>query len=133
MNTSNKISKILGRGSLLVLFATAALSSAHARPDPDYWRRTQQNRWNQNVTQTSVPAPASKECATARTEAVTDLRPAMPNGKGALKRVAAGSRQVCDSCATTTVMKPSLRNGKGPLRPVQITSTHICDASCKKA
>ncbi|EIP96615.1 hypothetical protein OpiT1DRAFT_01036 [Opitutaceae bacterium TAV1] len=132
MNTSNKVSKFPGRSLLLALFVTVALSGANAGPGPDYWRRTEQGGATRYASQTNAPASADKVCATARTETLTELRPTLPNGKGALQRVTVGSRQVCESCATTTVMRPGLPNGKGALRSVKVATTHTCDASCDK-
>ena len=133
MKTPNVVSKYIGLGSLLALVLTVAVPVANAGPGPDYWRRMEKNRSSQPTVQTATSVSTNKACTTSRTEAVTELRSTLPNGKGPVQRVQVGTREVCDSCATRTVVRPALPNGKGPLRSVKVATTHVCDASCDKA
>jgi hypothetical protein len=73
------------------------------------------------------PAEHSGACADHKTVTVTAVQKDWGNGKGPGHFVAAGTKEVCNSCGgTTTVMQKSWPNAKGPLQPVQVPVEHAC-------
>lgn len=110
---------------------TAGTISLVAGPGSDYWRRH------------GAPAPdtpasvalnsTSPKCTDATSVPVYAFRQNFSNGRGTIRQVQVGTKEVCTTCGNkTTVMKSTWPNRKGPLQPVTVAATHDCTSGCTK-
>src|SRR4051812_24881629 len=108
------IYKISGPG-LGLLFSALLATNAAAGPGPQYWQAI--GRAKEPAAKQAKPAIATTHaCAGATLVAVTQMTPALPNGRGPLVAVQTGTKTVCYMCpVTTTITTNDWPNHRGPL------------------
>ena len=128
------ISKAAG-ATLGLLFSVLISTNAVAGPGPQFW---------QSVGKAKAPAAeqakpsvvATHACAGAAVVAVTEMKPTLPNGRGPLVAVQAGTKTVCHMCpVTATVTTNDWPSHRGPLTTTATTKTgveHTC-SNCAAA
>jgi hypothetical protein len=114
--------------SLGLLFAALLSSTAVAGSGPQYWAAQGKPKAVKNAD----AATSVKLCAGAEILPVMAMKPAMPNGKGAMVPVQVGTKTVCHMCPVTTITtRSSLPNGKG--MPVTTEETKVgAEHNCAK-
>lgn len=96
-------------------------------PGPDYWRNQGKTAINALTPPAAPKGQANVDCTDARVVPVTETKFIQANGRGPLRTVEVGKKQVCTACAIPTiVMKPSGHNARGAMAPVASKGTHDC-------
>ncbi len=120
--------KASGAG-LGLLFSTLISSSAMAGPGPQFWQSVGKAK-----APVAEPAKAAvvptHACAGSAVVAVTEMKPALPNGRGPLVAVQTGTKTVCHMCPVATVATTNdWPSHRGPLVTTEVTKTgveHTC-------
>ncbi len=132
MKTKLRFSKLFA-GVAMALGTGAIMSTAVAGPGPDYWRNLGKAPSTATVSPAAPMIHANTACTDARIVSVTEKKFIQANGRGPMRTVEVGKKQVCTACdVPTIVMKPSGHNARGAMVPVAIKGSHDCTTNgCK--
>jgi hypothetical protein len=131
MHTPTLISKFRGLTSA-VLLSSVFVVSAQAGPGLQYWQARAKNAADASPAGPSLASAVI--CAGSEMVPVTTMKPALPNGRGALVAVQTGTERVCHLCSLSTLtVTHAWPNHRGPQTTLETTNVggaHRCTSGC---
>jgi hypothetical protein len=126
MNTSHSFRKLIGLGSLLAL-SIGLIPGVKAGPGIDYFQRMDSVNINkQQAPSAKLTSAMPGVCADAKTVVISEVQRDWANGKGPVRFVQAGTKNVCHSCGIATVSKKNGPNARAALPSTEVPAEHTC-------